>query len=73
MNKPISAKDVASLKVTTGPLPGSRKVYSVPEGHQDVSVPFREVQVTGGTPFRVYDTSGPYSDAGAEIDVNWGP
>ena len=33
MNKPISAKDVATPKVTTGPLAGSRKVYSSPQGH----------------------------------------
>jgi phosphomethylpyrimidine synthase len=72
MNKPISAKDVAPPKVTTGPLPGSRKVHSAPEGHDDVSVPFREIALTDGTSFRVYDTSGPYSDGQAEIDVNRG-
>ena len=43
MNKPISAKDVAPPKVTTGPLPGSRKVYSAPQGHDDVAVPLREI------------------------------
>ena len=32
MNKPLSPKDVQPPKVTTGPLPGSRKVYSSPEG-----------------------------------------
>ena len=84
MNKPISAKDVAPPKVTTGPLAGSRKIYSSPEDHDDVSVPFREIELTDGTPassseavcrhnvFRVYDTSGPYSDAEASIDVNRG-
>ncbi len=29
MNKPFSPQDVAAPKVTTGPLPGSRKVYSL--------------------------------------------
>ena len=31
MNKPLSPKDVTAPKVTTGPLSGSRKVYSSPE------------------------------------------
>jgi phosphomethylpyrimidine synthase len=72
MNKPISAKDVAAPKVTTGPLAGSCKVYSSPQGHDDVRVPFREIALTDGASFQVYDTSGPYTDADATIDVNRG-
>jgi len=77
MNKPISAKDVSPPKVTTGPLAGSRKVYSSPEdldpeGHGDLSVPFREIVLTDGATFRLYDTSGPYSDEGTNVDVNRG-
>src|SRR6478672_7242031 len=72
MNKPISAKDVAPSKVTTGPLAGSRKIYSAPQGHDDVRVPLREVALTDGSSFRVYDTSGPYTDPEAEIDVKRG-
>ena len=72
MNKPISAKDVAAPKVTTGSLPGSRKVYSAPEGHDDLAVPLREIALTDGASFRVYDTSGPYSDPSVEIDVRRG-
>jgi phosphomethylpyrimidine synthase len=72
MNKPISAKDVAAPKVTTGALPGSRKVYSAPESHDDLRVPLREIALSGGTSFRVYDTSGPYSDPSVEIDVRRG-
>jgi phosphomethylpyrimidine synthase len=72
MNKPISAKDVATPKVTTGALPGSRKVYSSPEGHDDLAVPFREIALTDGASFRVYDNSGPYSDPDAGIDVMGG-
>ena len=30
-------------EVTTGPLPGSRKVFAAPEGHDDLRVPFREI------------------------------
>jgi phosphomethylpyrimidine synthase len=72
MNKPISAKDVAAPKVTTGALPGSRKIFSTPERHDDVAVPSREIALSNGAPFRVYDTSGPYSDPSVEIDVRCG-
>ncbi len=73
MNKPISAKDIQPRDVTTGPLAGSRKVYSAPQGHDDVKVPFREIALARtSTSFRVYDTSGPYTDAEAHIDVNRG-
>jgi len=73
MNKPISPKDVQPPKVTTGPLPGSRKVYSSPEGHEDLSVPFREIVLGGGEPsFCLYDTSGAYTDEAAKIDVERG-
>src|SRR5262245_52729405 len=72
MNKPISAKDVAPPKVTTGPLAGSRKVYSTPQGHDAIRVPFREIALTDGSSFRVYDTSGPYTDAGASMEVRRG-
>lgn len=58
--------------VTTGPIYGSRKVYSSPEGRPDIRVPFREIELdasSGEAPFRVYDTSGPYTDPGIRIDV----
>jgi len=72
MNKPISPKDVSPPQVTTGPLSGSRKVYSAPDGHPDVKVPFRDVALSDGSSFWVYDTSGPYTDADAAIDVQGG-
>jgi phosphomethylpyrimidine synthase len=59
-------------KVTTGALPGSRKVTSSPDGHPDIAVPLREIALSNGTLFRVYDPSGPYTDAAAEIDVQRG-
>src|SRR6476660_8014851 len=59
------------------PLPGSRKVY-VPGPH-GMRVPFREIALSptkgmrGETeinpPFRVYDTSGPYTDPEVPIDL----
>ncbi|HUZ67673.1 MAG TPA: phosphomethylpyrimidine synthase ThiC [Beijerinckiaceae bacterium] len=58
--------------VTTGPLPGSRKVYHRPAGHADILVPFREIALhesAAEPPMRVYDASGPYTDADANIDL----
>jgi phosphomethylpyrimidine synthase len=75
MNKIASAKDLMVPKVTTGPIHGSSKVYSAPEGHPDIRVPFREIALSEGAgerAFRVYDPSGPYTDAAAEIDVERG-
>jgi phosphomethylpyrimidine synthase len=62
--------------VTVGPLPGSRKVYlhggRTPEL---VRVPFREVALhptADEPPVRLYDTSGPYTDPQAQIDIRSG-
>ena len=58
--------------VTTGPIAGSRKAYTSPEGHPDLHVPFREVVLhptAREEPVRVYDTSGPYTEEGAQVDL----
>ena len=62
------------------PLPGSRKVYVA--GSSGIWVPFREIALhptrsaRGETelnpPLRVYDTSGPYTDPAATIDIRKG-
>jgi phosphomethylpyrimidine synthase len=62
------------------PLPGSRKVYVAGPG--GLRVPFREIalsptrgmrgEVELNPPFAVYDTSGPYTDPEASIDVRRG-
>jgi phosphomethylpyrimidine synthase len=72
MNEHFSPKDASEPKVTTGPLSGSRKTYSAPDGHADLRVPFREIALAEGKTFRLYDTSGPYTDADAKIDVRRG-
>src|SRR5262245_17026726 len=72
MNKPLTPQDAVQPEVTTGSLTGSRKVYSSPQGHADLKVPLREIALTGEEPFRVYDTSGPYTDPQAAIDVKRG-
>ncbi len=58
--------------VTTGPIAGSRKIYTTPEGHPDIGVPFREIALDPSAreePYRAYDTSGPYTDPAATIDL----
>ncbi|ADJ24180.1 thiamine biosynthesis protein ThiC [Hyphomicrobium denitrificans ATCC 51888] len=75
MNKVTRASEIVTPKVTTGPVQGSRKVYASPDAAPDLRVPFREIvlsEASGEAPFRVYDSSGPYSDAAATIDVEKG-
>jgi phosphomethylpyrimidine synthase len=58
--------------VTTGPIMGSRKLHASPAGRPDITVPFREVALAEGSgeaPARLYDTSGPYTDPEARIDL----
>jgi phosphomethylpyrimidine synthase len=55
------------IGVTTGPIRGSRKVHVGP-----LRVAMREVELepsSGEPPLRVYDTSGPYTDPDARIDI----
>ncbi|MHC1548524.1 phosphomethylpyrimidine synthase ThiC [Phyllobacterium sp. K27] len=62
-------------KVSTGPLPASTKIYKPGLIHADIRVPLREIAVhpTAGEPnLAVYDSSGPYTDAAASIDINKG-
>jgi len=66
---------LADLKVTTGALPGSKKVYTTSAHDADVRVPHREIFVhpsSGDDPLRIYDTSGVYTDDEFEIDLEKG-
>ena len=72
MNKLIAAADFVSPKVTTGPLPASRKIHSVPADAPDLRVPLREIALTGEPALPVYDTSGAFSDPDVTIDVEAG-
>ncbi|TWE14705.1 phosphomethylpyrimidine synthase ThiC [Prauserella muralis] len=60
----------AALSVTTGPITGSRKVYHQTES--GLRVPARRIDLSNGEHFDVYDTSGPYTDPDATIDVHTG-
>ncbi len=74
MNKHTREDDLMRPEVTIGPMRASTKVYTSPEGHKDVRVPMREIALTDPDEpvFRVYDTSGPYTDPDAAIDVEQG-
>jgi phosphomethylpyrimidine synthase len=67
--------DTRPSAVTTGPITGSRKIYSSPDDRPDIAVPFREIPLdpsANEAPFRCYDTSGPYTDLSAPIDLTAG-
>jgi phosphomethylpyrimidine synthase len=58
------------LRVTTGPIRGSRKIYV--EGRDGIRVAMRAVDLepsAGEPPVILYDTSGPYTDPQARIDI----
>ncbi len=61
----------ASLALSREPFPASRKLY-VPGQQPGVHVPMREIALTNGERVVVYDTSGPYSEPSAAIDVTRG-
>jgi phosphomethylpyrimidine synthase len=67
-----SLADVKDSVITREPLPGSEKVYLQSPNHPDVKVPMRKINLTDGTHIMVYDTSGPFTDVNAEVDVHKG-
>lgn len=65
----------APIGVTTGPIRGSRKIHVATQTGSGIRVAMREIDLdphSGEPPVRVYDTSGPYTDANATIDINAG-
>ncbi|MCU0892865.1 MAG: phosphomethylpyrimidine synthase ThiC, partial [Rhodospirillales bacterium] len=63
-----------TIALTTRPFPASRKVYVEAAGGR-LRVPFREIALDPSadeTAFRVYDTSGAYTDPDAVIDPDAG-
>ncbi len=67
--------------ITRGPLPGSRKIYVPGVLHPSIRVPLREIQQTAtrrgqsvipNAPIYVYDSSGPFTDPAAELDLRRG-
>src|SRR5271157_3460324 len=68
---PTSLKFAAPEAVTTGPIVGSRKVYASVKDRPDLKIPFREIALSDPSEpaVRVYDPSGPYTEADARIDL----
>ncbi|MGW0039095.1 phosphomethylpyrimidine synthase ThiC [Gordonia sp. NPDC003376] len=60
---------VACNAVTTGPISGSHKHHLDADG---LSIPQRRIELTNGEHLDVYDTSGPYTDDAATIDLERG-
>ncbi|MDD3374696.1 MAG: phosphomethylpyrimidine synthase ThiC [Candidatus Omnitrophica bacterium] len=54
------------------PLPGSKKVYFHGNIFSDIRVPFRQISHHNGELLNLYDTSGPYTDPDATIDISKG-
>ena len=57
----------SAFSVTTGPIRGSRKIHVGP-----LKVAMRAIDLEPGCgepPLNVYDTSGPYTDPAATIDI----
>ncbi|MFN8910914.1 MAG: phosphomethylpyrimidine synthase ThiC [Betaproteobacteria bacterium] len=78
--RPFTAADARADAAALAPLPASRKIY-VQGSRPDLRVPMREIAQTdtpsaaGAEPnpaITVYDTSGPYTDPGASIDIRRG-
>ncbi|WP_292943016.1 phosphomethylpyrimidine synthase ThiC [Novosphingobium sp.] len=60
------------IGVTTGPIRGSRKIHVESPRFPGMTVAMREISLepsSGEPPLRVYDTSGPYTDSNAVIDI----
>ncbi|MGB5723060.1 MAG: phosphomethylpyrimidine synthase ThiC, partial [Parasphingorhabdus sp.] len=61
------------IGVTTGAIRGSKKVHVAAHSGSGIRVAMREIHLEGGeAPVRVYDTSGPYTDPEALIDIKTG-
>jgi phosphomethylpyrimidine synthase len=69
MNAPDPLNQALSL--TREPFPASTKIH-IEGSRADLRVPMRQVALTNGETIALYDTSGPYTDPAAEIDVRRG-
>ncbi len=76
----FSASAARADETVVQPPPNSRKVY-LPGSRPDIRVPMREIRQTDShgaagprpnPPLLVYDTSGPYTDPSARIDIRAG-
>ncbi|KAA2311417.1 phosphomethylpyrimidine synthase ThiC [Puniceibacterium sp. HSS470] len=71
----MNMSNLPTPEVTQGPLPASRKVWHAGVLHPEIRVPMREIDLhpsAGEPPVPVYDSSGPYTDPEARIDIGAG-
>ena len=78
---PVMLREVAKVdEASVQPFPGSKKIYQL-GSRPDIKVPMREISLTDtvtdngvekNPAVHVYDTSGPYTDPEAEVDVRKG-
>ena len=81
VSEPVTLDPTAAAAAARQPFPASRKIY-LAGAQPGVRVPMREIALTPtrradgalekNPPVRVYDTSGPYTDPEAEVDVRRG-
>src|ERR1700746_1053720 len=79
MSKSNGADSENSVHSVEKSLPHSKKIFVAGKLHPDIRVPFREIalaptktmsgQIEVNEPVRVYDTSGPWGDPDADVDV----
>lgn len=71
-NAPDAARFAELLAQSRQPFPASTKSYLSSSIHPELRVPVRDIALTNGEQVSVYDTSGPYTDPAAKIDVRSG-
>jgi phosphomethylpyrimidine synthase len=54
------------------PFSGSKKIYLSGQRYPHLRIPLREISLQNQQTFRVYDTSGPYTDKNIQIDLKQG-
>lgn len=74
MAKVARKKDDVQFDVTCGALPASKKIYVSGDHHKDLKVAMRSISLSDKNlpDVTVYDTSGPYTDEAAVIDIEQG-
>ena len=79
MNTPDTVKEADTtdslaqlLTLTRQPFPASHKVHVSGQLHPELRVPMRDVTLSDGEVATLYDTSGPYTDPSAAINVRHG-
>ena len=66
----MTRSPVRPQQVTTGPIQGSAKAWI--DGPDGITVPVRRIALSNGEHHDVYDTSGPYTDPRATVDLHAG-